>query len=322
MIRHHRLLKLDEIGVTLALMVLVGLFAFSTDDFMSLRTWGSITSFASVLGVLALGSTMLMIAGEFDLSVGSVAALTGMIFAMGTVQHGHNTYVMAGIALAVGAACGFLNGIITLTTRIPSFITTLGTMLIWRGVVLGVSGGFPISLAEDRSGVMLWFGTKLGEGFYSAVIWWGLLALFLTWLLKFHPFGNHVLATGGNPTAARSMGVNTTKIKLICFTLSGTMAALAGLVLFSELQDLSPTAGEAYELYGIAAAVIGGTALTGGRGTLIGTVMGTLLIGVVQSGLVHAGIDSYWFRCLVGVLLVVAVIINMQLKIFVGLERK
>lgn len=307
-------LKLDEMGVGIALALLILLFTLLSPEFMSLRTWGSIATFASVLGVIAIGATLLMIAGEFDLSVGSVAALSGMVFAMGVVNWEMSTYLMAGIALAIGAGIGLLNGVVTLKTQIPSFITTLGAMLVWRGVVLGVSGGFPISLVDDRSGVLLWFGSKIGEGFYSATLFWLGITVVFAWLLKLTRFGNHVLATGGDSKAARGMGVNTTKVKLICFTLSGALAALAGLILFSQLQDLSPTAGESYELYAIAASVIGGTALTGGRGTVVGTILGTLLMGVVQAGLVHAGVDSYWFRTFVGLILVFAVILNLKLR--------
>lgn len=298
----------------MALLVLVGIFSLTSRDFMTLRTWGSVATFASVLGVIALGATVLMVAGEFDLSVGSVAALCGMVFAIGVVKHERSTYAMVALSLGIGAGAGLLNGLVTLGTRIPSFITTLGAMLLWRGVVLGASGGFPISLVEARSGVLLWFGASLGEGFYTAVLWWVALAAGLSWLLHFSAFGNHVLATGGDPAAARGMGVNTTRVKLACFTLSGFLAGLAGLILFSELQDLSPTAGESYELYAIASCVIGGTSLSGGQGGLLGTVLGTLMIGVIQAGLVHAGIDSYWFRSFVGLLLVAAVVLNIRLK--------
>lgn len=309
-----KILKREETGVTLVLFLLVALFGTITDEFLTLRTWGSLATFASVLGTIAIGSTVLMIAGEFDLSVGSTAALAGMIFAVGVVDHEMNTYMMAAVAIGVGATIGLINGIVTLTTQIPSFITTLGSLMIWRGVVLGMSEGIPVSLMEDRSGVILWFGTNIGSGFYSAVLWWIGCALIFYFTLKHTKLGNHIHATGGDAVAARGMGVNTFGVKLFCFIFSGVMAALAGLILFSQLRDLSPTAGESYELFAIASAVIGGTLLRGGSGTIIGTLMGTLLIGVVQSGLIHAGVQSYWFRTFVGLLLVIAVIMNIQLK--------
>jgi simple sugar transport system permease protein len=310
----RKISRWDEGGVLIALMVLIVTFGTINHEFLTPRTWGTIFTFASVLGIIALGATILMVAGEFDLSVGSVCALSGMLFAMGTVNGGYSTYLLLPAVILLGAALGLLNGWVTLKTGIPSFITTLGTMLIWRGAVLGMTGGFSISLVDARSGVMTWFGQDLGEGLYSAVLWWVGLALLLHWLLAFTPTGNHLLATGGNEKAARGQGVNTTKIKLVAFTLSGVLAALSGVVLFSQLQDLSPTAGESYELYAIASAVIGGTLLTGGAGTIVGTLLGTLLIGVVQAGLVHAGIDSYWFRGFVGLLLVLSVIMNLRIK--------
>jgi simple sugar transport system permease protein len=310
----RKFFRIEESGVMLALLTLILVFAGINSEFLALRTWGTISTFAAVMGIIALGATLLMVAGEFDLSVGSVCALSGMLFAMGTVNHGINTYMLLVGVLALGALLGFANGFVTLWTGIPSFITTLGTMLIWRGVVLGASGGFSISLADDRSGAMLWFGSNLGEGLYSGVLWWLGLAALLHFVFQYTRLGNHILATGGNARAARGQGVNTTRIKLLCFSLSGALAALAGVVLFSQLQDLSPTAGDAYELYAIASAVIGGTLLTGGRGTIIGTLLGTTLIGVVQAGLVHAGIDSYWFRGFVGAFLVLSVILNMRIR--------
>lgn len=307
-------LKYEEAGVVLALLTLVVIFASINAEFMTLRTWGTIFTFTAVMGIIALGATLLMVAGEFDLSVGSVCALAGMLFAMGVVNFELSTYLMLPVVIVVGGLLGFLNGFVTLWTGIPSFITTLGTMLIWRGVVLGATAGMSISLLEGRTGAMGWFGSDMGEGLYSAVVWWVGLALILHLLFKYTKLGNHILATGGNARAARAQGVNTNKIKILCFTLSGALAALAGVVLFSQLQDLSPTAGDSYELYAIASAVIGGTLLTGGRGTIVGTLLGTLLIGVVQAGLVHSGIDSYWFRGFVGLLLVLSVILNMRIK--------
>ncbi|MBI4422633.1 MAG: ABC transporter permease [Elusimicrobia bacterium] len=309
-----RLRRWEEAGAAAALLSLLILFTALSPGFATLRTAGNVLTFAAVLGVIALGSTLLMAAGEFDLSVGSMAALAGMLFAMGTARWSCDTYAMAGVALAVGTLLGLLNGAITLSTGIPSFITTLGTMLLWRGAVLGVSGGFPVSWLDERRGVLIWLGSTLGAGLSSGALWWLAAAGLLAWLLKATPFGNHVLATGGNAAAARGMGVNTRRVKLACFGASGLLASLAGLILFSQLRDLSPTAGESYELYGIASAVIGGTPLAGGAGTIGGTVLGTLIIGVVQAGLVHSGIDSYWFRCFVGVLLVGSVIVNVRLK--------
>lgn len=308
-----RLLRSDEAGAAAALAALVVGFAALSPDFLTARTFGGILTFASVLGVIAISSTILMTAGEFDLSVGSIAALCGMLFAMGTVK-GANTFALLAGAVALGAALGALNAAVTLSTKIPSFITTLGAMLLWRGAVLGLSGGFPVSLLDERHGALLLLGAKLGEGLSAGALWWLSLAAVLGWLLACTPFGNHVMATGGNPIAARSQGVNTHRVKLRCFVLSGALSALAGTILFAQLQDLSPTAGDTYELYAIAAAVIGGTALGGGSGTVLGTVLGTLIIGVVQAGLVHAGIDSYWFRSFVGALLVGAVVLNIRLK--------
>lgn len=307
--RLKRLLALKEAGVFLALVALIVVFALISEHFLSLGTFGSILTVSTEIGIIALGATILMMAGEFDLSVGSNFAFCGMVFALLTSTYQFSSIGAFIAALFLGASIGLMNGLITVKTRIPSFIATLGTMLVFRGVVLLVTDGFPISALEPNT-VMNWFGSDLTHGFKSSLFVWAALALVFIYLINAHPFGNLIMATGGNPEASYAMGIKVKRVKLISFVITGTLAALAGVIQYSHLLTLSPTAGEQYELRAIAIAVIGGTLLSGGVGTIVGTVLGTLIMGVLASGLVQAGVSTYWFRALVGVILVLAVIGN------------
>jgi simple sugar transport system permease protein len=308
-------IQMKETGVLVALVSLIGIFGVISDGFISLETFGTITTVSSEIGFLALGATVLMIVGEFDLSVGSTFALSGMLFALLTESYGVNGFIALGAALLCGSLVGLLNGLITLKTKIPSFITTLGTMMIFRGLVLIVTEGFPIA-ALHKELVMNWLSLDFGAGFKSSLLIWLLFSALVIYLLNFHPFGSVIMATGGNEEAAYSMGIRVKRVKLWCFILSGLLSSLASVIQFSHMLSLSPTAGEQYELRAIAISVIGGTALSGGSGTVIGTVLATLIMGVLASGLVQAGVSAYWFRVLIGLILVLAVVLNTNIKSF------
>lgn len=302
------LMQQRESGVFFTLFVMIIIFALLSENFLSFSTFGSIFTVSAEIGLIALGATILMIAGEFDLSVGSNFAFSGMIFALLTSNYGLGSVWALILSLIIGAGIGFINGMLTIKTRIPSFIATLGSMLVFRALVLLVTDGFPIS-ALERNWVMTWLGADLGNGFQASILVWVSLGAGLFYLLKIHPFGNLIMATGGNQEASYAMGVKVENIKLIAFMIAGTLAALAGVMQYAHLMTLSPTAGEQYELRAIAIAVIGGTLLSGGTGTIIGTMLGTIIMGVLASGLVQAGVSTHWFRALIGLILVLAVMV-------------
>lgn len=307
------IIHLKEIGVLVALISIVTIFGVISDGFLSMETFGSIATVSTEIGIMALGATILMIAGEFDLSIGSNFALSGMVFAVLIENFQVNSFLALIAALLCGSLVGLFNGLVTLKTKIPSFITTLGTMMIFRGLVLIVTDGFPIA-ALTNNHVMKLFSFDFGDGFKSSLLVWLILGVLVHYVLNFHPFGSVIMATGGNTDAAYAMGIKVSSAKLRCFILSGLFAALAGVIQFAHMMSLSPTAGEQYELRAIAIAVIGGTALTGGSGTIVGTMLATLIMGVLASGLVQAGVSTYWFRALVGVILVLAVVMNTRFK--------
>lgn len=312
-------LKKPEIGSFLALVLLTVIFSFLSTNFFTFETWGALITSSTEIGIVALGMTFLMICGEMDLSVGSIFAASGILYAYGTLNWNLSPLTSALLSLSVGAGMGMMNGAITVLTRLSSFIVTLGTMLFWQGVVLVFTNGFPISDVDQRAGFK-WLSHEIAYGFRWSFFIWIMLSLFFAYLLKKHALGNWILASGGNEQAAYAMGIRTRWVKVFCFTLTGALSALAALIQFSHLESISPLAGDQYQLKAIAIAVMGGTALAGGSGTIVGTLIGTLIMGVLTTGLVQAGISNYWFRTFVGLIIILAVLVNGRMQKLLRIE--
>jgi simple sugar transport system permease protein len=308
----YRLARYPEVGALVGFLVVFLGFALSAEYFLTLESLAGILTVVAELGIVAVGITLLMISGEFDLSVGSVLGVSAMTFAL-LLQADAPAWLALGLALALAALLGFLNGLIVVTTDIPSFIATLGTMMLWRGLLLVITGGFPIAYFENPLVLQALNSRFIGQ-FRTSAIWFTLIVLIFHFLLRHTSYGNHVFATGGNKEAARALGVAVKRVKLINFTLSGLLAGLAGCIQFSRFKSVDPLRGQGLELETIAAAVIGGTLLNGGYGSIIGTLLGVLIVGVVRTGLVLAGAPAYWYQAFVGVILIVAVIINIRLR--------
>ena len=208
---------------------------------------------------------------------------------------------------------GYLNGIITIKTQIPSFITTLGTKMFWRGILLAVTGGFPIMLSR-RITWLKFFGGRMTTHFRYSGLWFIVLSILFLIILERTKFGNWVFATGGNPGAAKALGVPINGVKLTNFILSSVLAGIAGITTFARFKIVDPTLGMEMELEAIAAAVIGGTLLTGGYGSILGAFIGAFMIGMVRNGLILAGAPAYWYRAFIGVILIIAAIINAKIR--------
>jgi len=311
----YRLPKYPEIGVLVGFLVVFISFSVVAKWFLTLESLGAILTIGAELGIVAAGVSFLMICGEFDLSVGSVLGLSSMLFAM-LANAGLNPVIALVICLALASLMGLMNGIIVVKGNIPSFIVTLGTMMLWRGVVLAISGGFPIVFAPSCVVKDVLSG-RFAEYFRTSTLWFVAITLILTIVLNRTPYGNRVFAAGGNKKVAKALGVNVNRVKLISFTLSGILAGFAGCVQFSRFGSVDALRGTGVELEAIASAVIGGTLLTGGYGSLVGTFLGALLIGMVRSGLVMAGAPAYWYRAFIGIILIIAVIINTKVRSFV-----
>ncbi len=276
--------------------------------FLTTQSIASTLTLTAELGIVAMGVTLLMIAGEFDLSVGSVLGISSVLVPWLAI-HGVWLGLAIPAALLVAAAIGFVNGLLVITTRIPSFIVTLGGLLWWRGVLFVVTQGFPLDV-PTASPLFQPFAGQLPNGINYSAFW--LLGLFivLTLVLERTGFGNWIFASGGNERAARHMGVPVDRVRLILFVLTATLAGLAGLIQVGRYNSVDANRGSGLELEAIAAAVIGGARLSGGYGSVLGTVLGCLMVGMIRNGLVLAGVASYWYQALIGLLIVAAVIVN------------
>jgi simple sugar transport system permease protein len=282
------------------------------DDFryLSSANMGIMMRSVPVLGCLALGAGVLMIAGEFDLSIGSVYTFTAIIMAM-LVGNGIDAFIAAPIGLVVGAAIGLINGTLTLRFNLPSFIVTLGGLLFWRGAVLLINGAVQVRFDPNPVFNDLFSGTLFGIN--AAFIWFIALCLVFWALIHRHKFGNHVFATGGNRQAATAIGVNTQRIKLTAFAIAGFMAAFAGILATTRVGSVQPGQGAGLELQAIAACVIGGISLRGGRGSILGVFLGVMLIFTITDVLLLLRAPGFYLDMFIATLIVVASIFNHSL---------
>ncbi|HZS76405.1 MAG TPA: ABC transporter permease [Ktedonobacteraceae bacterium] len=253
------------------------------------------------VGIPALGVGVLMIAGEFDLSVGNNYIFSSIVTAQ-LATNGMNVWVAALIGLLIGTGIGLLNGLLTLWLKIPSFITTLGTSFFWLAATFFVHGASSQSFTPDPAFATLTAGSV---GVIPATfLWWVVLAVAFWGLLERNRIGNHIFAAGGNKQAAVATGVRVNRTKLLAFALAGTTAALGGILAASYIGNIAPSNGEALPLEAIAACVIGGLALTGGRGTILGTVLGSALIFWIRDVLLLLGAPGFYIDAPIGILII------------------
>jgi simple sugar transport system permease protein len=308
----NRIVRHKDVSIVLLTAGLITIFSLVNGQFLSQENLFVMLKTMPELGLIAIGMTMLIIAGEFDLSVGSTFALSPFIMAYLTEKAGVNPIIAFLVGIASGVAIGFLNGIITTKIGIPSFITTLGTMMAFRGVILLASAGFPE--AYDRQQPIARFFTADISDFPVQVIWFVAAAIVIWVLLENHQFGNWTYVTGGNRGASVSMGIPVDRVKIYNFMIVGGLAALAGAIQVFRMGSAYSNAGQGLELSAIAATVIGGTMLSGGAGTIVGTVMGTILLFTVENVLILSRVPAFWFRFFVGVIVIVAVSVQILIQ--------
>ena len=315
----RRLLKLalqkPELAATILLLLLVLMFQIRSDGvFLGYDNLRGILGYLPEIALVAIGVTLLMIAGEFDLSVGSVFALSPMTMAV-LMTAGWPFWPAVLAALLVCAAIGFVNGFITIRFDIPSFITTLGMLFMARSMTVVVSGGFPPRLKFDDIPEHLFVAfIGPGEMLRASFIWFVVIAIGVGLLLGRTNFGNWVRATGGFLPAAQAMGIPTLRVKVACFMICSVLSGLAGIIQVLRLGSPLPSLGEGMELQAVAAAVIGGTSLSGGIGSILGGIIGATLIRVIDNGMVMSQIDSNWFKFAIGALTIFAVVGNAWLR--------
>jgi simple sugar transport system permease protein len=304
-------------GPLITLLVVFILFSLFVPNFLTVRSISGIVNAATLTGTITIGITLLMIAGEFDLSVGPMMAMGAFLYGLNSVEGGNPVLALV-LALLVPGVMGAINGVIVNRTGIPSFITTLSTLFIYRGIVWVLSGGQMFQTVEQAHIYDIFNGrldfiadAVQGANFRTAGLWWLGLVLLFQYLLVRTRFGNHVFATGGGLGAAAAQGVPVKRIKLICFILSGVLAGFAGVLLFSQFKTVRIATGAGEELKAIASAVVGGTLLTGGSGSIIGALLGVLIISMLRTGVVLTNlIPADNFEAIVGVTIVGAAIFN------------
>jgi ribose/xylose/arabinose/galactoside ABC-type transport system permease subunit len=287
----------------LTLLALCLVTALLTGRFLSPLNLTNILVQSSIMAVIAIGMTFVIVGGGFDLSVGSTVAFAGCIAAMSMVKFGLAAGVIAGIA--TGIAVGLVNGIIIASLGVNPFITTLGTMVLIRGLVYLITGGAPVG-DDLLPAAFIAFGSARLFGIHYLVWVPAVLLVALSWLMQATPYGRRVYATGGNREAAYLSGVPVERIIASTYVWSGALAGLAGVMLTARLQSGQPTAGEYYELTAIAAVVLGGASLHGGEGTLYKSVIGVFIMIVLGNSLNLLNVDSYWQRVAIGIVIIAA----------------
>jgi len=319
-IMRYRLSYIPEAVALISVLALFVFFSIAAPNFLTPYSIGNILTFGSIVATVTVGVAILMIAGEFDLSVGSNFAVTSYVIALSLIA-GLSVWVAIPLAILASTSLGLLNGIIVTKTRIPSFICTLGTMLAYRGIVRVIGKGSfatykgdPIPLFKILNGDFNLLNQFFEvQAFRTSVIWFILLAIIFTLILMRTRFGNWIYASGGAPGAALAQGVNVNRVKILCFTLTGFMVAIASTMQFSHRLSVDPLRGEGMELIVVASCVIGGVRLTGGYGTVIGAILGAFLLQMLDQGLVLMQIPIQVFQASVGLIIITSVILNTYL---------
>ena len=285
------------------LLVEIAAFSARSPAFLTAGNVSNLLAFTPELGMITLGMTLLMTAGEFDLSVGSVFGFAPII--MWTFYNAHIAPLEIGFVVAIlfAVVIGLANGWFVTYLKIPSFLVTLGMLLVVRGTALYVTDGFPQRTWTAESPLMNILTGEIPIGdvrIYASLLWFILFAIILGYVLTESKAGNWIQAAGGNPEAARARGVRVTKTKIALFVLTAVISAYAGITSSIRVSAANPNSGSQYELEVIAMVVIGGTALTGGRGTIIGTVLGVLILRTMRNGIVLIGVPGLAYNIFIG----------------------
>ncbi|MEP7082479.1 MAG: ABC transporter permease [Chloroflexota bacterium] len=312
------LLARPELGAIAGTILVWLLFAILAGDrgFLSVRGTATYLEVAAQVGIIGSAVALLMIAGEFDLSVGSMIGAASMIIAIGIAELGWPVWFAVLAAFAFALVVGFINGYIVVRTRLPSFIVTLGMLFILRGLTIGATRTMTgrtqvpgVHQATEGDPFAAIFTTQFGE-FDVVIAWWIGIALLATFVLMRTQFGNWIFGVGGNAIAARNVGVPVNRVKILLFMATSASAALLAVIQVLTFGSGDVLRGEQKEFEAIITAVIGGTLLTGGYGSAIGAVFGALTLGITRQGLFFAGISSDWYQAFLGLLLLTAVLIN------------
>lgn len=315
----------SNIGIVMVLILMGVIISCATDKFLSGDNIISVLRQISINTYIALGMTLIIILGHIDLSVGAIVAMSGTLTVGFIVNQGLPIWFAIVLGLLLGVATGFLSGFIVSNFKVPAFIITMAMMNIASGIAYVYSGGQSTRITDK-------FFINIGTGYLAKdipvlnkiplpVVYMVILIVIFVFLLNKTKFGTYVYAIGGNREAARLSGVPIKKVEIIVFTLSGLLSAFAGLVLCSRMYSGQPSVGSGYELDAIAACVLGGTSMAGGKGRISGTVFGAIVIGIISNGLNLIGVSSYWQLIIKGLIIACAVLLDVQKGKLSGLKK-
>lgn len=308
-----QLAHVKELNILIVLLVLCAFLSVRSEFFLTSDNLLGVGRAFSLTAIVAIGQTMVIITGGIDLSVGSVLAFSGISTAM-LLERGWPLELAMPAGFVVGGIFGLVNGLLITKIGLPPFIATLGTLSIGRGLVYILTKGYPVTVPRDEAGFLI----SLGQGYVGRVPVPVIIMIVVTILamifLSQTTLGRYIYAVGGNQEAARLAGINVTVVKLTVYMLCSLLASLAGMILVARLVSAQPAAGIGFELPVIAAAIIGGTSLLGGEGTVLGAVLGAAIIGVLENGIVLLGINTYAQQAVIGTVVLLAVSLDMWQK--------
>jgi ribose transport system permease protein len=297
------IVKKKNFSVTIILLVLSLLLSITTDNFLTQKNIFSVMRAFSYIAIIAIGECFVIISAGVDLSVGSIFGFVGLCTAFMIQSLGFDPALAIVLGIFVGTAVGGLNGVLITLLRIPPFIATLGMLSVARGLAYALTTGYPIRTPTEFNAI--------GQGYLwiipLPVVYMLVAVVIFTFILEMTVFGRRVFAIGGNEEAAAISGINVKRIKLIVYALSGMMAGLSGIITTARLGVAQSTSGVGYELDVIAAVIIGGASLSGGKGTVVGAMLGAAIMGVLRNGLILLNVSPYWQQTVIGVVILTAI---------------
>ena len=300
---------MSELTTVIALIILMAVITIINSNFLTANNLLNLLLQVTSNALIAFGMTFVILTGGIDLSVGSILALSSALTA-GLLGSGMPVMLAILISLILGCILGMMNGLLISYGKLAPFIVTLATMTIFRGATLVYTNGNPITKGLSDTFLFQFLGQGYIVGIPFPVIIMFIVFIVLYVLLHKTAFGKSVYAIGGNEKAAYISGVKLNKVKIIIYSISGMMASISGLIITSRLSSAQPTAGASYEMDAIAAVVLGGTSLSGGKGRILGTLIGALIIGVLNNGLNIIGVSAFWQQVVKGVVILIAVLID------------
>lgn len=316
---HHALHRYPWISPGIVLIIAIIIFGMINHRFWAISNLSLITQQVSIVGAIAIAQTLVILTAGIDLSVGAVAVLASMVMAKTAAEQGVPGPLALLLGLAMGAAAGALNGVLITKLKLPPFIVTLGTLSIFTAITLIYATGRTINADKmgDSANILLWLGNPIQFGTFK--ITYGVVAMILmyvgfSWVMKNTAWGKHVYAVGDDPQASALAGIRVNRVLFSVYLVGGIVLAIAGWIAIGRVGSASPTILPDANLDSITAVVIGGTSLFGGRGTMFGTLIGAILVGVVSNGLVLAGLDQAYKVLAIGVLVIVSVALDQWIR--------